>query len=307
MRHRVAIVGSDLHLSWTAPTARSPEPDWLAAQARRVRELAELANTSDVPLVLAGDVFDRANPPAGLASWAVSLFREFRRGVLAIPGQHDLQYHQDSTRALTAYGCLEAAGVLTDIRSRDVRLAGGVRLVGFGWGDELKPHKPTADGAVPVAVVHHYAWTAGANYPGADESCRVEQLMVQLQGFKAAIVGDNHKPFTLASPYVRTFWNNGSLQRRSRSEYHHRPRCGILHTDGSIDEHLLDCDGELMLPPFDTDAEAVCEVDGRFEFLNALSLVDTVDAASFRDLVMAATAGKPQAVVQQVHRFLGDG
>jgi DNA repair exonuclease SbcCD nuclease subunit len=56
----LCIVCSDIHLSPIAPTCRSEEPDWLAAQERQFHWLQELQKKYRVPIFIAGDLFDRA-------------------------------------------------------------------------------------------------------------------------------------------------------------------------------------------------------------------------------------------------------
>src|SRR4051812_12555947 len=62
---------SDIHLSHKPPIARSAEPCWYSAMQRQLDELRSVALELDVPIFVAGDIFDRWNPPPELINFAI--------------------------------------------------------------------------------------------------------------------------------------------------------------------------------------------------------------------------------------------
>ena len=190
MTTTIAILCSDLHLSLTAPVARTAEPDWLAAQGRvlkQVRLLQELA--FDVPVIYAGDVFDRWNVSPELINWVID---NLPHGY-AIPGQHDLPLHQYEDVNRSAYWTLVKAGVIEDLEyGKPIVVNDRLVLYGFPWGKKILSLADPIKGKLNVAVVHAYCWKAGYCYPGASQSVGVAEMSKMLSGYDAATFGDNH-------------------------------------------------------------------------------------------------------------------
>jgi len=60
-------------------------------------------------------------------------------------------------------------------------------------------------------------------------------MATALDGYDAAVFGDNHKGFLRGS-----LLNCGGFIRRKRDEVNYKPRVGLLYSDGSIKEEFLD-------------------------------------------------------------------
>ncbi len=236
MSHVLAILCADIHLSLTAPAARSAEPDWLEAQARPLRQVAELAKEHDCPVVYAGDVFDRWNPPVELVNWAIA---NLPPGY-AIPGQHDLPMHNYGDLKRSAYWTLKEAGILVDLgKAEDWTLHrdGRLLLVSFPWGSDVRPVDPglTIKGLVKVAVIHSYVWKTGRGYDGSPDESRSDRWRDRLSGYDLAVFGDNHQGFEVTGIY-----SCGCLIRRKSDERGLRPAVGLLMDDGTVWRHFLD-------------------------------------------------------------------
>ncbi len=106
-------MSSDWHLR-TVPPASRLEKCWYSVMERRMRQIRELQKRLGEPdILVSGDLFDRANPPASLVSWAIEHLRKMN--IACIPGQHDLTGHSYQLRMDGAYGALVKAGVITDL------------------------------------------------------------------------------------------------------------------------------------------------------------------------------------------------
>ncbi len=103
----IAILTSDWHLSHKPPIARVEEPDWYAAMERTVTQVVELQNKYDCPLVIAGDLFDKWNPPPQLINFALDELGSLTMRAVAVPGQHDLPFHSYDHVESSAYWALE--------------------------------------------------------------------------------------------------------------------------------------------------------------------------------------------------------
>ncbi len=240
----IAVLCSDIHLSHTPPVSRAAEPDWYEAMLRPIKQINYLSNTNNCPVVCAGDVFDRWNSPPELVNFAIKNLPR----MYAIPGQHDLPYHDFNEIKKSAFWTLVECEVVELLYPNSCMMASqDLCLWGFPWGSPVQPLEEDAknnhtaiNGTVHLAVVHEYVWRQGSTYPGAPEENNVSNLRRRLTGYDACVVGDNHKGFLSkgAGDGIHIL-NNGSLMRRKSDEIPYRPQVGLLHADASITTHEL--------------------------------------------------------------------
>lgn len=236
----VAVVCSDLHLTLHPPACRA-ETDWLAVQRQYLRTLRKIAG--NLPVLCAGDIFDRWGPPPELIRFAIN---ELPTDMVCIPGQHDLPNHRLDLMHRSGYGVLVAA---EKIQHLDEPMAIGDLLVfGSAWDQPIPVPKPTQRPAILLA--HRYVWaTEKQAYPGAPESACLGNFKKALAPYEAAIFGDNHKGFSVQCGKCAVF-NCGGFLRRKADERQYQPRVGILKwsPDGVVVEPvLLDCTNDKFL------------------------------------------------------------
>lgn len=255
----IAVLCSDLHLTLQAPACRK-ETDWLEVQAGYLKQLKQAAThkvrispqheweKEQVPILCAGDIFDRWNAAPELINFALEHLPD---GMICVPGQHDLPNHRMDLMHRSGYGVLKRAGKIKDI-SGSILVPGDSEFAayGFGWEEEIEPLDPNNEqrpGAVKaiihVAVIHKYMWAVGAKYPGAPEEARLRSFEKKLRGYDVAVVGDNHLHFSAAAGECQVF-NCGGFIRRKSDELERRPCVGLLYSDGSIKTHYLNVSGD---------------------------------------------------------------
>lgn len=231
----IAVLCSDIHLSHTPPVARSAEPDWYKAMARPLWDLHALSEEHQCPVICAGDIFDKYNPPPELINFALE---NLPPDMYCIPGQHDLPLHSYKDIKKSGYWTLVQAEKIIDIgtASEGAFKIGRLKLWGFPWGHPVQPCTGDDD-HLHLAVVHSYIWMKEYGYPGAPESARVKSWIEKLAGYDASVFGDNHKGFKVNSQ----IFNCGTLMRRKVDEINYKPQVGLLHKNGTITQHFLDC------------------------------------------------------------------
>jgi len=240
----IAVLCSDLHLSHRPPIARSAESDWYEAMARPLRELEELQETDNgcVPIICAGDVFDKWNSLPELINFALEHLPE----MYAIPGQHDLPYHGIEEIEKSAFWTLVEAKKVYPLgvwEAGDRWNLDGLCLWGFPWGVKLlglEERNPVD--SVHMAVVHKYCWTGENHYEGGNlKEHKVDCLAKQLKGYDIALFGDNHNGFKWFDDVtLPTVFNAGTFMRRTSPEKDCRPMVGLLYEDGTVEKHYLD-------------------------------------------------------------------
>jgi DNA repair exonuclease SbcCD nuclease subunit len=250
---------SDLHFSHKPPLCRA-ETNWYEVQEKYWWQVVNLVE-KDLPIVIAGDIFDKAIPPLELVRFVINLFQSTNAKIYTIAGNHDLPQHNLGEMHRSAYGILRECQAIEDIgpgESRSIidisRNNPTVNLCGFPCGCELKPLDKWLDG-LKVAVVHDYIWNENlpeTGYVGAPESKTVlnKSLRDMFPAYDVLVFGDNHTPF-----HTNPIYNCGTLIRRKRDEIKHQPGIGVLYTDKFIKRYRLDTSQDKF-----TDAREVIEV-----------------------------------------------
>lgn len=237
--HPVAVLCADLHLSSLQPSCRADD-DWFAVQANYLKQVKEAAD--GVPVICAGDIFDRWNPNPETINFALEHLPD---RMICVPGQHDLPNHRFDQMHRSGYGVLVAAKKIIDISYGAIPIAecSHVMAHGFAWGQEIESRKEDHGDYIHLAVVHRYIWTIDHSYPGAPEEGHLSAFKKQLKGYDAAIFGDNHKGF-LSEASDCNVLNCGGFIRRKSDEIDYVPKIGVLYSDGSITRKALNTEGD---------------------------------------------------------------
>lgn len=251
----VALAIADLHIWGKPPLIRTAEEDWLRAmqyQFDQVKKLqAELSGgrgKPPLPILCAGDVFDRHNPDPEVLNWCLDHLPH----MLAIWGQHDVRHHRAENLDKSGFMTLVKASRITPLMPGKPVAVGKIRAHGFGWGEEIIPCVGQHGLALEVAVAHRYVWSERkewSRYPGAPDDGEIGSLQQQLAGYDVAVFGDNHQSWKIdrKSPRGMSVYNCGTFLRRKLDEIDHRPAVGIIYFDGTVKRHYLDVSQDRFL------------------------------------------------------------
>ena len=235
----IGLFTADIHLSHKPPKARACEHNWYRCMKRYLGELKEIVDywseqaNQPVPLFYAGDIFDHWDAPAQLINFAIE---NLPKGY-AIPGQHDLPYHNDKLLFKSAYWTLVKAGTLYEVPS-DGRLFPKMFVSGFGW---KKPILRGLDdpGGIKVALLHKYLWSVPETGHGkAAEKDNVSNLPVEALSYDFIFSGDNHIPFTAVCSNT-TVVNCGSFMARNTSQRGYEPAVHVLYDNRDLDTAII--------------------------------------------------------------------
>jgi len=247
MSEVIAIAISDLHLSLLQPVCRA-DKDWLTVQAGYLDQVKKVyaqqseQDQPDVPILCAGDLFDRWNPPPELIHFALEHLPD---GMMCVPGQHDLPNHRIDEMHRSGYGVLKKAGKIRDLSGKRTGDMGGFVVQGFGWGQEIKPVQKE-EGLLQIALIHRYVWTIEHCYPGAPEEAHLNKYMGPLKGYDVAIFGDNHRGFSAELKTGTAVLNCGGFIRRKSDEINYVPTIGLIYSDGSVERKRLNTLGDVF-------------------------------------------------------------
>ena len=296
----IAILCSDIHLSHRCPVARDEEPDWYSAMARPLAQLRDLAAKHHAPVLCAGDIFDKWNSPPELINFALKHLPD----MIAVPGQHDLPYHNMDLIDKSAFWTLVQAGkvIIPDRLGMSYGGEGKLTIFGFPWGTPLTgPPAVHSVGRFKLALVHKYIWIDGCGYPGAShESHLLTMPKNSLTDYDLAVFGDNHMAFITSEGNTQVY-NPGTLMRRKADEIPYRPTVGLLHRSGKIEIHFLD-DSEDIITELDDlpQSRELKENPNLSDFMEKLSRLQTT-GIDFRDaMLQMLEATKPPAAVRRI-------
>lgn len=216
------IACSDVHLSENPPSFRSTEDDWFMAQARQLRWLKALGRELHCPIVVAGDIFDKAMGTTRLVNFAADEF-PFS---YAVAGNHDLPYHNLERVAISSYGTLIRAKKVVNIDDVVCVTSHGVSIAlhGFSYGVAPRPCQKHAD--IDVAVVHRFVWSDAAPCPMILSDSHIRVVKAQMPGYDFYIFGDNHGCFVDGNVI-----NCGAFYRRCRGDENWNPKVGLIYRD----------------------------------------------------------------------------
>jgi predicted phosphodiesterase len=301
----IAMLCSDLHFSHRPPVTRSAEPDWYAAMERQWEQVREIAKKERIPVVVAGDIFDVWKSPPELVNFVIRLFRGLE--VYAVPGQHDLPNHVYEDLHRSSYGTLVEAEAIVNVDKPDFRAGDNLRIYPAAWGFDIwkcKEHQPSE---ICLLVAHRYVWMNERTcYPGAPKEQHLAVLKKQLEGYDAAVFGDNHKGF-LAQSGNCSVLNCGGFMPRKSDERSYKPRVGLLMSDGEIDQVFLDTSKDRWI---DLEDEAEL-IDRQFDLSGLVGEFESLgaDALDFEDALirMMEKNGTDESVRQKVVAALQKG
>lgn len=204
------VCAADLHLRPDKPLCRKETPEeWIETQFTKLGFMLKFARNHNAPVLLAGDI---AHAPTGWPAWMFTrLIQLFRTSsvAMAIPGQHDLPYHQLDRLDRSNLGVL--------FTSVAVAPTDGTIVAGFPWGTPI-----TAEPGTSIAMAHlmvlkdkNSAW-----FPGQAESAEMaEKLLKKFPQYELIVTGDNHQPFAVEYQ-GRWLVNPGSMTRQRVNETH---------------------------------------------------------------------------------------
>jgi hypothetical protein len=246
MRSGVTVIFfSDVHLSDRAPLARAEKGEWQHIQFGYLYQIRSIWNECGKPtVVIAGDVFDKWKISPETVNNAIECFKDFEGQVWAIPGQHDLPFHNYKDINKSSFWTLVKSGAVKNIPANscvslsyispnDPRL----HLWGFPWGHEPTPKPDLEVKGRHVAVAHKYIWKEGFGYPGAPAEAHVatETIMNCRRAYDAMFFGDNHSAWNR-----QNVWNCGNLINRKSDERLNQPSVYLLGKDGIVKRVELD-------------------------------------------------------------------
>jgi 3',5'-cyclic AMP phosphodiesterase CpdA len=297
---KVRVVGAtvgDIHARAQRPACRGEE-DWGKVEVAYFKQLRSILDDhGNPPLFVAGDIFHKWNAPPEVINRVIKHFPD----CYAVPGNHDLPYHNYKDIRKSAFWTLVQAGKVRLLEPGSVCDTGKLIVTGFPYG--FPPARPPARyrAGHHVALIHAYCWAKGHTHPGAPEDQHVKEWVSRLKGYDGLVFGDNHQAFNFKEddgPWVR---NGGCFIRQSLSEVDVTPSVGLIMSDGYLDSVDLDTSADIIRE----DAEAAEDLEGFGEVIEELTKLEKTHI-DFEAAVRRAVRSVPPRVKALVLKYLGE-
>jgi DNA repair exonuclease SbcCD nuclease subunit len=207
--------------------------------------------------LIPGDIFDKWKPSPALINFTIFQLNKLKlmglSRILAIPGQHDLRYHNLQDIEQTGYWTLVQAGSiehLTPGQPVDIKSPNGsvsARVYGYPWGtspDAKDTSRNPNHHALQIAIVHRYCWLKGHAFPGAPEEQHAKQTSIEYTkfGFDLAFFGDNHSEFVYTQDNACEIINCGSFMNRTKEQMQRNPKVYVVRENGVMDTFRIKTD-----------------------------------------------------------------
>ncbi len=180
------------------------------------------------PVVYPGDLFDKWKSSPELEALAIL---KLPKGY-AVPGNHDLPYHNTDLFDRASLAVLTAAGTVECLH-KEGSLAEKLDsfITGFPEGSSLKGAHMERDknDRLQIALMHEMVWSKDRPYPGC-EADNAKRLMKKMKNFDLIVTGDNHAQFVVENN-DQILVNAGSFMRMSADQKDFKPAVYLYYAD----------------------------------------------------------------------------
>jgi DNA repair exonuclease SbcCD nuclease subunit len=211
---------ADYHWRDSQPLCRGD--DFITALINTTDFIHEICERYDIPLIIAGDVFDHWKPSPSLLRMAIEHMPTF----IAIPGQHDLPQHNLRLHEQSGLSVLEAAcvAIVLEIFLPETiwpKQSDWV-IVGFPYGSEPSQILGSRyQQRRKICMIHQLVSGGTSPFPNA-KAASVRSLLRKLPDYDLILSGDNHQRFTFEYNNRRVV-NPGSVFRTKADQIDHKP------------------------------------------------------------------------------------
>jgi DNA repair exonuclease SbcCD nuclease subunit len=214
-KNPIAVLCADLHLREDQPLARTD--DYQDTQWNKFRFLLEAARENNIPILCAGDIFNKARVSKEFEKKIVRIIEQHGVTFFAIPGNHDLPYHNLKNLDDSSLGILEL--------SENVKL----------FPVELDTIYIENYFNFKIGMIHSLIHRDNPIVvEGKTISSKAKTFLKKNPDLDVILSGDNHEHF-VEEFEGRLLINPGSMMRMKASQIAHKPCFLLLYSDLSYE------------------------------------------------------------------------
>jgi hypothetical protein len=215
------ILTGDWHIDSDTPECRTD--DYFEAEKAKLLWLAGIQAKYRCPVIAPGDVFNHGKADSELLNKVTLILQEFKHGILAVPGQHDLICHNLALQEKTAFENMVLNGLIQDVSQKGFlrsKPLDDLWVTGAAWGREPSEETGAPRGGRAVLVWHTTIWEkpfAPGQKPG-----EATKLLKKWNQYALLVTGDNHMNF-VCTDGKRKLINCGSVMRMRSDQKDFKP------------------------------------------------------------------------------------
>lgn len=206
------IITADWHIRNTRPRCRIDD-DWVETQKKALRQIAEICENKNAPLMVVGDIFNSNSDTSFECINMVQKLADYIGGIYILAGNHDLPYHSSENIDKSAIGVLLQSENIFKIED---------------YSDEFSaPNFDEERNSMPYMFIHTLT-IPSKDKPDFIECETPESLLEKYPTAKWIFTGDYHKNFVYEKD-GRYVINPGCLIRQvsDMKDY----QCGVYFVD----------------------------------------------------------------------------
>ncbi len=311
MKIRFLVTG-DWHITDQKPERRldSNYYETMRGKLQQIFQIAKGAQCSYI--VQPGDFFNHFRVADYIKTDLITLFAKWKAdgiNIMAIPGQHDMRYHNDAL-VNTSIGVLQAAGVVDVFTESSFDLQQQSEHVTFyfaGFGKEIPV--PVKRDAFNILVTHRMIIKSKKLWAGQKDYAVAAGILKKHEAYNLVVSGDNHLSF-VGKYNKRVLLNCGSLMRSTISQVHHRPVVYIVEVDTTSTSGVTytPCYLQVQDEVFDyTRYEEEKARDAKMEdFLESLEGAGAVSGLDFVDNVRVYVQQNAGGLSKDVQQYISE-
>lgn len=224
------IATGDWHLREDRPRCRKDE-SWIQSQWFHVSQVAEIANKKDCPIIITGDIFNKATAPQIVINLFLQFVSRLKNPVTFIAGNHDLPYHSMNNVADSAIGILFSSAKLHSPKIASISsIFPEVSYQNFGETIE-------GSDSSKILILHTLVFEDSSSIPPNVNANTAEGLLKEYPQYTWIITGDCHNSFHYISEDNRHVINPGHLNIQKIDEIKN-PLVYYVDTDKGIVEPI---------------------------------------------------------------------
>lgn len=217
---------SDIHFRTTNPEKRID--NYEETMFGKFRFILEYCDKNNIGyLLLGGDIFDSPRQSIGFTTKVIALLKQYKVHVLAVFGNHDL-YFRNQSLDNTPLHLLKEAGIMT-ILGDESYVVDNIHFYGTSWDDKIPDIVDKK--AFNILVIHIMVIKDKKVYEQQEDYTTAGSLLKN-HNFDLIVTGDNHETFTELYK-GRRLVNSGSMMRSTVAQKDHEPCFFVTNTDGN--------------------------------------------------------------------------
>lgn len=182
-----AIISADIHLREDTPRCRKDE-NWMKTQENHLGRLISESNKRDCPIIIVGDVFNRAVVPESVKRLFIESCKNLSNTITVIPGNHDLIHHSMTNLKDSSIGVIMAIAELENIKIVPMDVyANECSWQNFG--------ENITNAGKDILFLHKLVFEHPKDLPPGSNDPTAQELLEMYPEYTWIFTGDCHKPF----------------------------------------------------------------------------------------------------------------